>query len=80
MKEGLRIEIKKLHVSPFPYDDKLTLSCVWEARVVCYHKGKRPWSERATPGSHQIFKKDAIAEGTRLLREKFEQEVLTHGN
>lgn len=69
MKEGLHVEVKKLHVTPFHYDDQLTLDCVWSARVVCYHAGKKLWTQHATPGHHQIFKKDAMAEATRLLKE-----------
>jgi len=73
-KEGLYVDVKKINMPPFPYDDKLTLNCVWSARVSCYHAGKKIWTQHATPGHHQVFKKDAVHEATLLLRELIIQE------
>ena len=73
-KEGLYVEVEKLNVPLYPDGDKLTLSCVWDVRVACYHDGKRLWSKPATPGSKHVFKKDAMNEATTLLRELLEGE------
>jgi hypothetical protein len=73
MKEGLLIEVRRRASAPYDYHGA-TMYYLYYARIVCYHAGKRIWSEKA--GLPTICRKYAEEAGSNLLKYLLEREAL----